>query len=70
MQFYIPPNVQFHTMHTQDESCAAGPQLGPIDKGDKEVIKFCHLWQASDKAEFCHCYVDTSQGVDKEVRAL
>ncbi len=38
-----------------------GPRLWPIDKGDKEVIKFCHLWQASDKAEFCHCYVISSQ---------
>ncbi len=47
-----------------------GPQLRPIDKGDKELIKFCRLWQASDKAEFCHCYVDTLRGVDKEVRAL
>ncbi len=28
----------------------AGPQLRPIDKGDKEVIKFCRLWQASDIA--------------------
>ncbi len=36
-----------------------GPRLRHMDKGDKEVIKFCHLWQASDKAEFCHCYVDT-----------
>ncbi len=43
-----------------------GPQLRPIDKGDKEVIKFCRLWQASDKAEFCHCYVDTSQVSTKE----
>ncbi len=47
-----------------------GPQLRPIDKGDKEVIKFCRLWQASGKAEFCNCYVDTLRGVDKEVRAL
>ncbi len=23
--------------------CASGPQLRPIDKGDKEVIKFCRL---------------------------
>ncbi len=29
-----------------------GPQLRPIDKGDKEVIKFCRLWQASDKVSF------------------
>ncbi len=48
----------------------AGLQLQPIDKGDKEVIKFCRLWQTSDKAEFCHCLVDTSQGVNKEVRTL
>ncbi len=47
-----------------------GPGLQPIDKGDKEVIKFYRLWQASDEAEFCHYYIDTSQSVDKEVRAL
>ncbi len=32
----------------------------------KAVTKFCHLWQANDKAKFCHSYVDTSGGVDKQ----
>ncbi len=50
--------------------CSTGPQLRSIDKGDKEVIKFFRRWQASDKVEFCHCYVDTLRGVDKRSESI
>ncbi len=39
-----------HHFLTAWTDITSGPQLRPIDKGDKEVIKFCRLWQASDKA--------------------
>ncbi len=41
------------------------PSITTHRKGDKKVIKFCHLWQASDKAEFCHRYVQRSESVIK-----
>ncbi len=44
----------YRTVSTESVCVLAGPQLRPIDNGDKEVIKFCRMWQASDKTEFCH----------------
>ncbi len=47
---------------------SSGPRLRPIDKGGKELIKFYRL--SSDKAEFYHFYVDTSQCVKQRSESI